>query len=84
MLVQGTTTVEAKSGYGLDLDTEMKMLKACASLITWTYLGAHSVPKGSTAADYTQEILLRQLPTLKVRRAFPGVLSVRSLLFAPM
>ena len=52
--------------------------------IAATYLGAHSVPKGSTAADYTQEILLRQLPTLKVRGAFPGVLSVRSSLFAPI
>lgn len=52
MLIHGTTTVEAKSGYGLDLETEIKCLKAARELdkehpidIISTYLGAHAVPE---------------------------------------
>ena len=52
MLRSGTTLVEAKSGYGLDVDSEMKMLqvleKAKKELpieISSTFCGAHSVPK---------------------------------------
>ncbi len=52
MLSHGTTTIESKSGYGLDFDTEIKMLEVNSSLnkkhpidIISTYLGAHAVPK---------------------------------------
>jgi imidazolonepropionase len=52
MLLHGTTTIEAKSGYGLDLETEVKCLQAAAELdregeidIVSTYMGAHAVPK---------------------------------------
>jgi imidazolonepropionase len=52
MLVHGTTTVEAKSGYGLDLDTEVKCLEVAAELdrehpvdIIRTYMGAHAIPQ---------------------------------------
>ncbi|MEN6348961.1 MAG: imidazolonepropionase [Syntrophomonas sp.] len=58
MLVHGTTTVEAKSGYGLDLETEIKCLEAAREIdkehhvdIISTYLGAHAIPeeyKGNT------------------------------------
>lgn len=51
MLLHGTTTVEIKSGYGLDLDNELKILKAIHNLkkthpldIVPTFLGAHAVP----------------------------------------
>lgn len=51
MLLHGTTTVEAKSGYGLDFDTEIRCLRAAAELgqehpvdIIRTYMGAHAVP----------------------------------------
>ncbi len=48
MTAHGTTTVEIKSGYGLDLDAEKKMLRAAAQLkgarIVRTFLGAHAVP----------------------------------------
>ncbi len=51
MLLHGTTTVEAKSGYGLDLATEQKCLEAAKELdqeqpvdIVRTYMGAHAVP----------------------------------------
>lgn len=58
MLLHGTTTVEAKSGYGLDFDSEIKCLEAARELnashpvdIVSTYMGAHAVPeefKGNT------------------------------------
>jgi imidazolonepropionase len=51
MLREGTTTVEIKSGYGLDLDNEIKMLRAIRRLqdalpldIVPTFLGAHEFP----------------------------------------
>lgn len=52
MMKFGVTTVEGKSGYGLDLDTEVKQLEAMRHLssdhpmdIVSTFLGAHAVPK---------------------------------------
>lgn len=58
MLLHGTTTVEAKSGYGLDFDNEIKCLEVASELneshpvdIVSTYMGAHAVPeefKGNT------------------------------------
>jgi imidazolonepropionase len=51
MLANGTTTVEIKSGYGLDLESELKMLRAIAVLaaelpldIVATFMGAHEIP----------------------------------------
>jgi len=64
---QGTTTVEIKSGYGLDTDTEELLLRV-ASLLTpeTTFLGAHVVPEGWTAEAYvalvTGEMLDRCAP----------------------
>ena len=52
MLQSGTTLVEAKSGYGLDLENETKMLQAIERAkrehpvsISSTYCGAHAIPK---------------------------------------
>ena len=52
MLRTGTTLVEAKSGYGLDTESEMKMLRVIERAkkdlpieISSTFCGAHSVPK---------------------------------------
>lgn len=52
MLAHGTTTVEAKSGYGLDLETELKQLRVNKRLadnhvvdIASTFMGAHAIPK---------------------------------------
>jgi imidazolonepropionase len=51
MLAQGTTTAEVKSGYGLDLESELKMLRVVRRLaelqpleLVPTFLGAHEVP----------------------------------------
>jgi len=52
MLRHGTTTVESKSGYGLNLETELKQLKVAhklqnehASDVVSTFMGAHAIPK---------------------------------------
>lgn len=70
MLAHGTTYVEIKSGYGLDLDTEIKILEVALSLekklpisVVTTYLGAHTAPpeyKNNTEAyvDYVISIVL--------------------------
>jgi imidazolonepropionase len=51
LAVRGVTTVEVKSGYGLDLDTELRMLRLARRLpervpvdVVTTFLGAHTVP----------------------------------------
>ncbi|XP_034529458.1 probable imidazolonepropionase [Notolabrus celidotus] len=68
----GTTLVECKSGYGLELQTELKMLEvieeARRSLpinISSTYCGAHAVPKGKSMVEATEDVLQVQLPRLK-------------------
>lgn len=55
MRFQGTTTVEIKSGYGLDVETELRSLKIAAQHTReTTYLGAHVVPEGFTVDQYVQ------------------------------
>ena len=51
MITTGTTTIEIKSGYGLDLETEMRLLRVAKRIgdelpitVKTTFLGAHSVP----------------------------------------
>lgn len=55
----GTTTIEIKSGYGLDRKTEEKMLKVIAQLnkkspldVVATFLGAHTIPKDTDRDAY--------------------------------
>jgi imidazolonepropionase len=50
---QGTTTVEIKSGYGLRVDDEARLLRIAAEVTDeTTYLGAHAVPPGAERDDY--------------------------------
>ena len=72
MLQAGTTLLEAKSGYGLDTENEMKLLNVLERAknegpleISSTYCGAHAVPRGLTAAEATSDIINNQLPKLK-------------------
>ncbi len=54
MLRQGTTTVEIKSGYGLTVADEARSLRIAREFTAeTTYLGAHTVPFGADADEYT-------------------------------
>lgn len=64
MLLFGVTTIEAKSGYGLDFETEKKQLEVIKLLkdnhpitISPTYLGAHAFPKEMDKDEYVKRIL---------------------------
>src|SRR5207302_7197137 len=67
----GTTTVEAKSGYGLSLEDELKILRVIRRLnettpieFVPTFLGAHAVPEefSGRAAAYAQHIAEKMIP----------------------
>lgn len=73
MLRHGVTTAEAKSGYGLDLETELRLLEVYRQLgaegpleLVPTFLGAHAVPVefAGRAEAYLQDIVQRQLPAV--------------------
>jgi len=73
LLKQGVTTVEIKSGYGLDLANEQKILEVAAELdrlhpidIQKTFLGAHAVPADyqGRADDYLTLVVDTMLPAL--------------------
>jgi len=69
LLEWGTTTVEIKSGYGLDTNSELKILRVIKRLqkedkinIVPTFLGAHSVPPDKNKEDYINEITDKMIP----------------------
>jgi imidazolonepropionase len=73
LLAEGVTALEIKSGYGLDLATERKMLRVARRLaaarpvtIATTFLGAHALPPeyAGRADDYIAHVCDEMLPTL--------------------
>src|SRR5256885_2136356 len=65
----GTTTVEAKSGYGLTLEDELKILRVMQQLnnetpleVVPTFLGAHAVPRETSADKYVDLVANEMLP----------------------
>ncbi len=75
MLAHGTTTAEVKTGYGLDPQTELRMLAALLELdaegpleLALTYLGAHAIAPEykENPQGYTDLLCQRMLPELKI------------------
>lgn len=73
LISEGVSTIEIKSGYGLDQDTELKMLRVARQIaahrpvrVSTTFLGAHAVPKGADADSYIDEVCI---PALKAAHA---------------
>lgn len=73
LLKEGLTTIEIKSGYGLDTETEIKMLKVARRLskefpvrVSTTFLGAHALPPEykDRADDYIDLVCNEMLPTI--------------------
>ncbi|MCQ0988111.1 imidazolonepropionase [Jiella marina] len=73
LIAEGVTTIEVKSGYGLDTESEMKSLRAARRLseerdvaVTTTFLGAHALPpeaQGDKAA-YITKVCEEMLPAV--------------------
>lgn len=70
LLAEGVSCVEVKSGYGLDIDTELRMLRVARKLgtlrpvrVCTSFLGAHAVPAdyAGRADDYLDEVCIPAL-----------------------
>ena len=75
LIAEGVTTIEVKSGYGLDLETELRMLRVARAIpdhrpirVKTTFLGAHATPAEYTGRDdaYLDEVCI---PTLRAAHA---------------
>jgi imidazolonepropionase len=71
LLGEGVTTIEIKSGYGLDVETELKMLRVARRLgrerpveVRTTFLGAHTIPPdyADRRADYVRLVCDAAMP----------------------
>lgn len=72
MIHYGSTTVESKSGYGLNLETELRQLEVSNQLnqnldidIVTTFLGAHGWPEDKSKETYMKELIEVILPQVK-------------------
>jgi len=73
LIAEGVTTIEVKSGYGLDLENERKSLRAARRLgterdvtVRTTFLGAHALPSeaGGSRTAYVDLIVEKMLPAI--------------------
>jgi imidazolonepropionase len=73
LIAEGVTTVEVKSGYGLDLDTEAKQLQVARSLtehrdigVATTFLGAHALPPEANGDKdaYVELVCHKMIPAI--------------------
>lgn len=89
MADMGVTTVEAKSGYGLDTETEEKMLDVIDRLrsdedapveVVATFMGAHAVPKefAGRTAEYTDKVISEMLPRFKNKAEFCDIFTEKN------
>src|SRR6056297_1534188 len=68
LIAEGVGTIEIKSGYGLDLETELRMLRVARRIgemrpvsVVTSFLGAHAVPAGEEADRYIDAVCLPAL-----------------------
>jgi imidazolonepropionase len=82
LIAEGVTTIEIKSGYGLDLGSEMKMLRAARQLgaerpirILTTFLGAHAVPPEFAGHPdrYIDEVCDAMIPAIAQKKLADAV-----------
>jgi imidazolonepropionase len=73
LIAEGITTIEVKSGYGLSLDAEIKMLRAARRLggvrqvsVATSFLGAHALPPefAGRADDYIDHVCREMIPAV--------------------
>ena len=77
MLAAGTTTCEVKSGYGLDVESELRMLRAIARLdaahpidVVATFMGAHEIPVEDRSGrdEYVRLVIEEMIPAVAAER----------------
>jgi imidazolonepropionase len=82
MIAEGVTLIEVKSGYGLDIDTELKMLRVARAItkarpidVRTTFLGAHAVPAdyAGRADAYIDEVCIPALRAAHADRLLDAV-----------
>lgn len=89
MSQMGVTTVEAKSGYGLDTESELKMLDAINMLgnrqdqklnVVATFLGAHAVPReySGRTGEYVDMMISEMIPAAKGKARFFDVFTEKN------
>ncbi|MCX6663495.1 MAG: imidazolonepropionase [Euryarchaeota archaeon] len=90
MLSYGTTSCEAKTGYGLDVETEIKMLNVQKKLqeshpmdLVSTFLGAHTIPKDQQATEYIRTVITEMLPKTKGLARFCDVFCEKGVFTVP-
>ncbi len=91
LIAEGVTTVEIKSGYGLTLADELKLLRAARALenhravnVATTFLGAHAVPKDRDAQDYINEVCEVMIPAVAAQQLAQAVdVFCESIAFTP-
>ena len=79
-LSTGTTSMEIKTGYGLDLSTETKMLDVIHRIkdtgivnVIPTFLGMHAIPQGQREYEYSNYVISSMFPRMKDRVKFVDV-----------
>ena len=80
LIAEGVTTIEIKSGYGLDKETETRVLRAARRLgreravdVTTTFLGAHAMPPGETDKDAFITAVCKMIPDLAAAKLADAV-----------
>ncbi|HSE11153.1 MAG TPA: imidazolonepropionase [Rudaea sp.] len=94
LLADGATTIEIKSGYGLELGSEIKMLRTARRIgeelgitVRTTFLGAHAVAQEFTGrqSDYIDEVCIHMLPAIASERLADAVDAFcETIAFTPM
>ena len=93
LLAEGVTTIEIKSGYGLERDSEIRMLRVaralgreCGVSVTTTFLGAHALPRefADRSDDYIELVCDDMLPTAHAEGLVDAVdVFIESIAFSP-
>ncbi|KAK7793606.1 hypothetical protein R5R35_011117 [Gryllus longicercus] len=85
MMHAGTTVVECKSGYGLDVNSEIRLLKILQKAkeehpldISITFCGAHAIPEGMNSTEAVDAVVNDQIPAVKEMKQ-NGTLNVENI-----
>ena len=82
LIAEGVTTIEVKSGYGLDIETELRMLRTARAIaaerpirVKTTFLGAHATPADNAGRDdaYIDEVCIPALRAAHAERLVDAV-----------